>query len=308
MGCWASLVYCFMGVEPRRKCGQTATERRYIGEMCWSCNTGLSQPLPPSHPSAALPLSSAPQRRSRSPPSGGVAPRAYMPEPMMTMGPSPYSSTSAAVNRAIPPSLARPQPALVIPTPSSSRRAPVPQVISIPSVPSRSSPARRAATAPPSRPPRPHPSQSPFPHLSSAPARRGRSSSSPFASYSNGSSSRNAPPLTRPRPTLSVASAPSLPRFASATSQSQSRSVRAAPPRQPMTSASAPACMVGGGSSRAQPAKKTKSPSLILSKAATRPSTRQGLKSRISSALLRSPKSSESFACAEARRVERGSQ
>ncbi|CAK7244872.1 MAG: hypothetical protein STHCBS139747_006434 [Sporothrix thermara] len=393
-GIWASVVYCFTHIEPRRKCGQTATERRYVGEPCWSCKTGISQPLPRSqNPSSSssfsslhnfpqqVPLRSSPQPhpqqqqqpspssalhvrpRSHSPPSGGVAPQAYMPEPMMTLGPASscsFSTPSAATSakdkgkaRAVSPHLTRPQPALLISTntsssSSSSRGAPTPQVISIPSVSLHSSSARRApppsrpprspplsstslnAFEPrrpvrPARPPRPHPSQSPFPLPgSSPPGPRGGSRSSSLASDNNNNNNNNnnnssssrsigVPPLTRPRPTFSSGPPRSLPRFAAATSQSQSRSRShtshaASATRRPSPLALQPMTHGhGSASGRPQHTRNLRGSSSMSSPASTRHPARHGIVSRISSA-LRSPKSTESFACAEARRVERGAQ
>ncbi|CAK7202736.1 hypothetical protein SEUCBS139899_005463 [Sporothrix eucalyptigena] len=305
-GCWPSLVYCLTGIEPRRQCSKTTTDRRYVGEPCWSCSRGLSQPLERSNPSSpsssSSPLSLPSQ--SRSPP---LAPKAYMPEAMMSMA---NNQNPIQTPTGPPAALVISPPTLV----SSSNYSVSCGIISLPSVQSNRPlrPQRSFPTRGSNRPVLPPSStlQSSFTRrtrasdpLSSSPLAPQRPTTSRGRSGLSGSStsplpiSRGsaAPPLTRPRPTLpSSSSSPA--RFASpSSSQSSFSRPRAASPPQPKV----PVVVVN----RTPPLKTKTKPSLTLSpSAAKRP--QKGIVSRLQSS-LRSPKSTESFACAESRKVER---
>ncbi|CAK7567847.1 MAG: hypothetical protein SEPTF4163_005817 [Sporothrix epigloea] len=322
---WASILYCFTGTEPRRKCGQTETERQFVDEPCLSCSRALtrSQSLPNSSqlgPSASVHLHSSL--------SGGVAPRAYMPmpmpEPMMLVGPSPSPFTAPRIQgkvKAAHLEPARPQKALLATVPSSSRAVPTPTAAPLPPSGRRSSPPVRPPRSPlsastslyplvaprPVRPPRPHPSMSPLPLPGQV--AHGRSNSLPHIASNSGASQ-----LPRTRPAVASSSSQSLPRYASSTSQSQLRSSYTSTPYRPSPLTQRPAT-IGiapgrAGDSRPQKADKSLGKG-SAAKAKFTPSTRvaprHGIVTRISTA-LRTPKSTDSFACADAHRIERGGQ
>ncbi|CAK7263167.1 hypothetical protein SEPCBS119000_000344 [Sporothrix epigloea] len=311
-GAWASLVYCFTRVEPRRKCGQTVTERRFVDEPCLLCSRAPSRPqsLPDSSRSGN-PLSVRPHP----PLSNAVAPRAYKPEPTLTGAQSSSPSTATGKNgkeKVSAPNPGRSGNALLASVPSSSRAVPPPKALTSPSSARRATPPvrprRPAFSEPfevplPVRPPRPPPSLLPLPLTGPPRMAHSRSNSLPVAS-----SSRGTPQQARSRPAVATSSSQSLRRYDSPTTQSRLRSSAATPQRpSPLPLRPVTTGITSGrtSSSRAQKLEKGKGSSAKSSATPTRKVAHVGLVSRISSA-LRTAKSTESFACVEAHRIERG--
>ncbi|CAK7268390.1 hypothetical protein SEPCBS57363_003069 [Sporothrix epigloea] len=241
----------------------------------------------------------------------------------MMVGPSSSPFTAPAIQGNVEAAYlepTRPQKALLVTIPSSSRVVPTPKAAPLPPSARRSCPPVRPPRSPlsastslypfvdprPVRPPRPHPSLSPLPLPGQV--SHGRSNSLPHVASSSGASQ-----LPRPRPAMAFPSSQSLPRYASSTSQSQLRSSYTSTPhrpspltQRPVTTGTAPGRASGSRPQKADKGKGTGSAAKTFTPS-TRTAPRHGIVSRISTA-LRTPKSTDSFACADAHRIERNGQ
>ncbi|KJR84554.1 uncharacterized protein SPSK_09628 [Sporothrix schenckii 1099-18] len=273
-GCWPSMVYLFTGGVPKRQCENTKTVRQYHGEPCWTCRTNLSRP----------PAAVAPPRPSH------FSPRSYEPEPMMRMEKpktattDTSSATSSSIRRQQPRAPTLPPPVVI--SRSSPLLPPSPPRTSRPTNASgrvRISPAAArsgmvmTSPAPFSRPPRISPSSS-----SSRSRKSGGDALLPFPNSRSKMSHRR---LDQQAATLLEPPALTSPRPVSLTRPHV---------RRPPTSTG--------------PYKTIPSSSSSLPAGRSSPLARKQHKANIATrmaAALRTPKSTESFACVDSRRIER---